>query len=353
MTGFVLKMLRSHIRLTQDQFAESLHVDLTTVQGWESGRRPLMAASTGTYLRIRNMMICRSVPAPLIRQLDVALEADRFLGYVMSQGNLTDLEDHPLATWVINRPFTDLVSWPLTGIAPSIFEESASKRPRGPSPSGPQLRADEKAHVAAHFREAVEKAPQTSKGALLRRQGHYLAGFDNSQDAKEWLASTQRSEQRLLHPGQWSPSWAVVRSGAHSLARQGDESALSRFVDHHLESEDCEVANLNYWAYWLGEIDAIQITDTFMIDLNLQSWRGWRMVAHLITKMNSENPYLDVVIHTMWALITCKPNVVTPDSAGRLSAAAKRLLDEEVGSPRSQRELNEVLYALRLMHSLK
>ncbi|MFD4243935.1 helix-turn-helix domain-containing protein [Streptomyces sp. NPDC058525] len=40
-TGFVLRTARESIPRTQAAMAETLGVDLATVQGWESGRRPL------------------------------------------------------------------------------------------------------------------------------------------------------------------------------------------------------------------------------------------------------------------------------------------------------------------------
>ncbi|GAA0976858.1 hypothetical protein Q7689_16520 [Nocardiopsis tropica] len=43
------------------------------------------------------------------------MEADRFLGYVLGSGGAVDLDHHPLATWVVTRPFTELVAWPSTG----------------------------------------------------------------------------------------------------------------------------------------------------------------------------------------------------------------------------------------------
>lgn len=51
-SGFVLKLARQSAALTQDKLAEVLTVDVTTVQGWESGRRPLSAMNAGDFLRL-------------------------------------------------------------------------------------------------------------------------------------------------------------------------------------------------------------------------------------------------------------------------------------------------------------
>ena len=46
-SGYVLKVIRESIGQTQEQLAERLGVSAATIQGWESGRRPLMGVSTG------------------------------------------------------------------------------------------------------------------------------------------------------------------------------------------------------------------------------------------------------------------------------------------------------------------
>ncbi|WP_250562449.1 helix-turn-helix domain-containing protein [Sphaerisporangium fuscum] len=56
-SGYVLKIIRESIGLTQERFAEQLAVDITTVQGWESGRRPLMAVSINNYLSLRSSLL--------------------------------------------------------------------------------------------------------------------------------------------------------------------------------------------------------------------------------------------------------------------------------------------------------
>ncbi|MEV0352841.1 hypothetical protein AB0H88_44400 [Nonomuraea sp. NPDC050680] len=38
-----------------------------------------------------------------------------------------------------------------------------------------------------------------------------------------------------------------------------------------------------------------------MIELRPDVWRGTELLRHLIGKLDSANPYLDVVVHTLWA----------------------------------------------------
>jgi len=82
--GYVFKVIRESIGLTQERFTERLAVDVTTVQGWESGRRPLMAISVGNFLSLRRSLLRQGAQPQLLSQLDMALEADRFIGYVLS-----------------------------------------------------------------------------------------------------------------------------------------------------------------------------------------------------------------------------------------------------------------------------
>lgn len=351
-SGYVLKTIRQAISLTQEQLAERARVDVSTLQGWESGRRPLMAVPTGSYRRLRHLLHRLGASPRLLAQLDTGLEADRFIGYVLASDGPIDLDNHPLATWVITRPFTELVAWPFTGTVPNELKDAAPLRRRGPSGTGPDMAVDERRHMVGHLQAAAEQAAHESvEGALLRRQAHYVAGFDGSSETVEWLAVMQRAEQRRLGArAEWTPSWAVVRSGAHSLARAGDTGALQEFIDVHISTDACEIANLNYWAYWLGEISDPQLADTFMVELDLGSWHGDRLLKHLTRRLTPTNPYVDVVCHTLWALIIRKPSLLDTRIAADLVEAASRMLDEGVVSPQSRRELEEVLYALRMIH---
>ncbi|MFG1960266.1 transcriptional regulator [Nonomuraea sp. NPDC049028] len=284
----------------------------------------------------------------------MALEADRFVGYVLgTEPEKAGIENHPLASWVITRPFTDLVAWLFTGTAPSAMAGAARGiGRRGPVATAPSLLPDERAHFFDHLKVAAERADTDRvDGMLLRRQAHYVASFDDTAETADWLTVMQRAEEhRMSRVGEWTPSWAVVRSGAHSLARLGDREGLQHFIRVHLADEVCEVANLNYWAYWLGEVGEPQLADTFMIELKPDVWRGTELLRHLIGKLDSANPYLDVVVHTLWALVMLRPSTLDAQRADTLRDAAIRTLDEAIASPQSQRELEAVIYALRMIH---
>ncbi|MBB5626960.1 helix-turn-helix domain-containing protein [Sphaerisporangium krabiense] len=351
----MLKVIRESIGLTQESLAEQLMIDVTKIQGWESGRRPLMAVSVSNYLSLRHSLLRLGVGYRLLAELDNALEADRLIGYVLSvEPKKDDLQKHPLACWVITRPFTDLVAWPFTKTAPMpVAERIRSIGRRGPVSVAPFLPSDERAQFFERLKMAAELADVDKiSGMLLRRQAHYVAAFDDGCDTAEWVAGMQRAEEcRIARVRDWTPSWAVVRSGAHTMARLGDRTVLQHFIRTRLADDVCESANLNYWAYWLGEVGEQQPADTFMVEMRLNAWRGVTLLRHLIGKLYSENPYVDVVIHTLWALIMLRPSTLDLQAATELNQAAGRVLDEAVVSPQSQREITEIMYVLRVIDS--
>ncbi|GGQ06575.1 hypothetical protein [Streptosporangium pseudovulgare] len=80
------------------------------------------------------------------------------------------------------------------------------------------------------------------------------------------------------------------------------------------------------------------------------TWHGTELLRHLTGKLYSTNPYADVVAHTLWALVMLRPSTLDPRTADDLKEAATRVLEEATVSPQSQRELEAIIYALRMIH---
>src|SRR4051812_35654148 len=78
-SGFVLKLARESTGLTQDKFAQELAVGVHTVQGWESGRRPLSAINAGELLSLCARLTRLGAPTTTGRHLLEAIEADQVL----------------------------------------------------------------------------------------------------------------------------------------------------------------------------------------------------------------------------------------------------------------------------------
>src|SRR5690349_1845593 len=152
-SGFVLKLARQSAGSTQERFAEALGVDVTTVQGWESGRRPLSAISAGDFLRLCGRLPRLGAPAATGRHLREAIEADQVLATGITAGGAwVDPDRHPLATSVHRWTITNLILWPVLGKMPRHLYKFAEQTPRrGPTPTQPKLSAEEHTRFLDHL----------------------------------------------------------------------------------------------------------------------------------------------------------------------------------------------------------
>ena len=152
-SGYVFKLVRESAGLTQQQLATVLGVSVAAIQGWESGRRPLMAVSAGQFLALRNRLRRLGAASGLLRALTLALEADHILGQALATPHRhADPGGHPLGSWVLSRPLTTLIAWPVGGKIPDdLGSITSSGGRRGPVPAGPALSADERRHVIEHL----------------------------------------------------------------------------------------------------------------------------------------------------------------------------------------------------------
>lgn len=83
-SGYVFKLMRESLGRTQQQLAEDLPVSDATIQGWESGRRPLMAMPAGNFLVLRNRLRHLGATSPLLCALTLALETDHLLARALT-----------------------------------------------------------------------------------------------------------------------------------------------------------------------------------------------------------------------------------------------------------------------------
>ncbi|GLZ39685.1 hypothetical protein Acsp05_33090 [Actinokineospora sp. NBRC 105648] len=130
MSGFVLKLARQSTGLTQEALAERLTVDVTTVQGWESGRRPLAAVPAGEFVRLCGRLGRLGAPPSTARHLREAVEADLVLAVgVHAGGTWVDPDTHPLAAKVHRKTITNLITWPVTGDVPAQLRDLVPRCP--------------------------------------------------------------------------------------------------------------------------------------------------------------------------------------------------------------------------------
>lgn len=349
-SGFVLKLARQSAALTQEKLAEALNVDVTTVQGWESGRRPLAAMNAGDFLMLSGRLSRLGAPASTGRHLREAVEADQVLSTGITAGaTWVDANTHPLAASVHRRTITNLITWPITAKMPQHLEEFTPKLSRrGPVPTYPSLRADERTRFLDHLLTVAERGTRADE-ALLRRQAVYLLGFDRRPQVADWLrAEWNRAGRRSVGAGDIT-GLLEARSASVALAAAGDGTHIHDFVDHMTDTR-AEVANLNYWAHWIGELNDEQTSDAFMLDADTRSWTGIRLLRHLTNRLEPTSPHLPLNLHTLHALIASRPSLLSGRPAVQASlAGALDMLAATDGLPRTGRDqLAGLQYALRI-----
>ncbi len=348
-SGYVAKLGRQAAGVTQERLAELLEVDVSTVQGWESGRRPLGAMPTAQLMRLRMHLVRLGAPASLGRHLVDALEADLLLATCMDLGTSWPGRGvHPLAATVHRRSLINLVTWPLTGETPPQLAEFAPKRkPRGPAASRPVVYSDEQHQFFDHLL-AVANRSSAAEDALLRTQAAYLLAFDGRSDADAWLCAEQRrAVNRRRTDG--LTDHLDVRTASVARASVGDPELLEYFVAG-LSSEQQQVMNLNYWAYWIGEIADDQPNDSFMVETDPQSWHGARLLRHLTSRLRPDAPHLALNLCTLHSLVACRPSLLTGSPQGRrLLSGALDLVDAHPGLNHvGRQQLAGLAYSVRI-----
>jgi hypothetical protein len=172
--------------------------------------------------------------------------------------------------------------------------------------------------------------------------------MDPSGASGVWLGESGGSSTHRSRFHTWSPLWPDARSVATSVAKQGDPELLRDFIANAHPDDACERAGLNYWAYWVGEIDTRQRDDSFMT-AELPTWRGTRLLRHLVERLDDTHPFVDLNIHSVWALLAARQGIAHDNlTTGRqLLGNSVKLLDSTRVSPQSRRELASIVYSLR------
>ncbi len=122
------------------------------------------------------------------------MEADSLLAQVLAiEPKHIDPRSHPLATWVNNRAFTELLAWPFTGETPSALAAERKTARRGPVPTMPALPAVERQRFFEHLKIASEKSLADSEvgnaaSLLLRRQAYYMIAWNRESETRTWLS---------------------------------------------------------------------------------------------------------------------------------------------------------------------
>ncbi|WP_433132142.1 transcriptional regulator [Micromonospora sp. CA-240977] len=351
-TGYLLKLIRESVPATQEHLAIALGVERTTVQSWESGRRPFTSVAFGQAIAIRQKLTTLGANTVLLDALDDAAEADFILAAILDpQVERIDVAQQPLGWSVLTQRLTDLVLWAVLGQPPTFLRDLMIRgRRRGPVAAGPLIPVDERATFFTHLRVLAERAvSRRNPHVVLHRQACFLAGADPTGTSAAWL--TQRNARNSRPPTRfhtWTPLWPDARSVATSLANQGDPEPLRDFIARAHPDDACERAALNYSAYWVGEVPYRQRDDSFM-PVALSDWRGSRLLRHLVERLDDSRAFVDLNIHNTWALLTARRQLALDHPAvGRsLIERSTALLDGDSISEQSRRELTSIVYSLR------
>lgn len=352
-SGFLAKVIRESAGLTQVQLAERLGVDVASVQGWESGRRPLATLRVADLMRLRFRLLRWGARPTMVAMLDDAIQADLIIAEtVQAGGQLREADERILGATVHQRKLSDLITWPFTGIAPAPLRDLVTSRARrGPVPDRPTLTKEERTRFFDHLLVTAEANPNEGT-ALARRQAIYLLGFDTRASTAEWLRAEQRRALRDAGHTDHVPSWVVVRSSAVALASSGDRDPLRAFLHSALATDQLEQANLNYWAYWVGEINCVHVNDEFMDRIDPQDWNGTRPLEHLLELLHPSSGHVELNLHTLWALLLTHPALLSnqPRLRSATASTTQQLATDNDLSVQARRELSDITYALRLAH---
>jgi transcriptional regulator with XRE-family HTH domain len=346
----VLKLARQSAGLTQEQLAEALTMSVDTVQGWESGRRPLAATNAGDFLQLSARLSRLGAPPTTRRHLTEAIEADQVISTAIAAGDMmVDTATHPLAASVHRRTITNLITWPFTQKLPQQLQEFTPKVPqRGPVASHPSLHGEERTRFFDHLLTTVEHGRRDDE-ALLRRQAVYLLGFDRRIQVVDWLRDEWRRAGRSNVRDGDITGLLEARSASVALASAGEPTHIYDFVEQMTDTR-AEVANLNYWAHWIGELSDEQTDDAFMLNDDTRSWSGARLLHHLIDRLGPRSSHLPLNLRTLYALIASRPSLLNerPGAHERLAETLDILASSQVLTRTGRDQVAGLQYALRI-----
>jgi hypothetical protein len=131
----------------------------------------------------------------------------------------------------------------------------------------------------------------------------------------------------------------------------GDKEPLRHFIRTALTSDACQAANLNYWAYWIGETTETYSSDEFMAG-DLGSWPGVGLLRRFADNLVATEPLVDLYVHSLRALLERRGRLLDndPQLARALADRGETLLGEGELSGQSRRELEQVHYGVRLLN---
>ncbi|MBF6302312.1 helix-turn-helix transcriptional regulator [Nocardia amamiensis] len=336
--GAVLAAIRRQIGLGQDELAELLGVAVKTVGAWEQGRNPLTRLPFARLRQVTRALLVHGACSELVAAFETALQADD----ILSGLDQRDPKRHPLGLTVPDRAITEMLTWPLTGAIPRQLKGTSAVL---------HIPVSQRTEAVASLRALAESAGDGEQGAMLRRQAVFLVASHDAafQHAEGWASSQIKRQASEADLRRWSPEWAVARSAAVRAASTGNHEPLQRFVDEGLSDAETELANLRYWAYWVGEFGTPWASDADMVRTKSDAWSGELLLPSLLTGVVSA-PYRELCAHSLWALARTRRMLVTqPRWASAISSTVDKATSDDSLSARARQRLEQVHYLIGSM----
>ena len=268
---------------------------------------------------------------------------------ISAGGTVVEPPTHPLAAGVHRRTITNLITWPITGTLPQQLSEFTSTVPqRGPVAPHPYLPSEERTRFFDHLLTMVEYGSRGDE-ALLRRQAVYLLGFDRRVQVVDWLREEWRRTGRTNVRDGDITGLLEARSASVALASAGEPTHIHDFVEQMTDTR-AEVANLNYWAHWIGELNEEQTSDAFMLNDDTRTWSGARLLQHLLDRLGPHSSHLPLNLRTLHALVASRPALLTerPGVHTRLAETLDILASSHVLTRPGRDQVAGLQYALRI-----
>jgi hypothetical protein len=143
-----------------------------------------------------------------------------------------------------------------------------------------------------------------------------------------------------------------MRSLHVSQARAGDPEPLRHFIRTSLASEQCQTANLTYWAYWVGEIQGPRHDDDFMVTEPMNGWRGTWLLRRLLGALTPDEATIDLYVHSVWSLLRRRAAILGDDprlAADLLERVESLLASHTLVSSQARAELEQIRHTTEAM----
>lgn len=209
------------------------------------------------------------------------------------------------------------------------------------------MHADERTRFFDHLMHVSERAGHAGE-PLLRRQAIYLLGFDRRADVVDWLRDEWHRVGRRTIPEGDITGLLEARSASVALASAGERGHIQDFVGR-MSGRD-ELVNLNYWAYWIGELGDLRTDDGFMREADTRAWSGDALLTHLANRLDPDAPHLPLNLHTLHALVAARQALLDarPRRRASLAKSLDRLASGDSLSRTGRDQVADLRYALRI-----